>query len=55
MTRIARQKFCHSELADLRTYETKWNSDSEQIEHTVAKPQMRNFVSVEQIQDDSES
>ena len=25
--------------------------DSEQIEHTVAKPQMRNFASVEQIQD----
>ena len=29
------------------------NPDSEQIEHTVAKPQMRNSVSVEQIQEES--
>ena len=28
--------------------------DSEQIEHTVAMPQMRNSVSVEQIQDSEE-
>ena len=34
--------------ADLRTDD---NPDSEQIEHTVAKPLMRNSVSVEQIQD----
>ena len=36
---------------NLRTNETKCNSDSEQIEHTVTKSQMRNYVSVEQIQD----
>lgn len=29
------------------------NPDSEQIEHTVAKPQMRNSVSAEQIQEES--
>ena len=30
---------------------SKASPDSEQIEHTAAKPQMRNSVSVEQIQD----
>lgn len=38
-------------IADLRTDETKCNPDSEQIEHTAAKTQMRNSGSVEQIQD----
>ena len=38
--------------ADLRTDDARSDSpDSEQIERTVAKPQMRNSVSVEQIQD----
>ncbi len=38
--------------ADLRTDDARSASpDSEQIEHTVAKPQMRIFASVEQIQD----
>ena len=37
---------------DLRTDDARSDSpDSEQIERTVAKPQMRNSVSVEQIQD----
>lgn len=38
-------------IADLRTDETKCNPDSEQIEHTAAKTQMRNSGRVEQIQD----
>ncbi len=38
--------------ADLRTDdEQRASPDSEQIERTVATPQMRNSVSVEQIQD----
>jgi len=39
--------------ADLRTDETKCNPDSEQIEYTVAKPHIRNSVSMERIQDKS--
>ena len=42
-----------SSSADLRTDVALRNPDSEQIEYTVAKPHIRNSVSVEQIQEKS--
>ena len=49
---VVHEFLLHGRGADLRTDDARSDSpDSEQIERTVAKPQMRNSVSVEQIQD----